>query len=121
MIKSVDFSGFCIESKLICSSKRVLANLYILFKQNLNEVVQVTLSKENSFHSFIDMLDYLSYLIEETLESKIPLITPNFSNIDCIPKSKKFYYPNNLISLRTNNDELILNYDDFLDKKKLLI
>lgn len=107
-------TGFGVEKKIVCSTKRVLANLYQYFKINLNDLIQTQLNNEISFHVFVDMLDFLSNMVEENIEPKIA--APQLSSIDCLPMSKKFFYPSQIVTLRKNND-LIVKYDDDLNKE----
>lgn len=114
-------TGNAIENKIICCSKRALANLYILFKTILNKLTENKLynniHNENSFHIFMEMLDMFNNLIEKSMSEDRKITS--LSRVDCIPKSNKFFFPTNLITLKQNNN-LILKFDDDLNKEELV-
>lgn len=114
-----ELSGFACENKIICSTKRALSNLFLMFKDELSEYISIdeNLNSDNSFHAFLKLLDILSNLIEN---KKYQTSLPSLTRVDCIPNSNKFYFPKNMIALKSNND-LFIKYDDCLANEKKAI
>ncbi len=105
-------TGFAIENKLICSTKVAITNSFLYFKDSLDALFTEKLifaqSDAQYYHSFLKLLNLLSFKtdVSNILSEKIEL-----TRVDCIPRSRKFYFPPNIISLKDEKD-LILKLDD---------
>lgn len=113
-----EITGYAIEKKFIFSSKIATANLYILFRENIENLLEssqiLELNNENSFHTFLLMLELIAKLVDDKNNSSK---APNFSRIECLINSNKFFYPRNLITIKKNND-LIIKQDDDLNNEE---
>ena len=98
-----EITGYADEKKIVCSSIRALANMYLLFKENIENSLSseyLDFKKAESFHAFISMLDLLLFDKSEKFSSE----TPELSKVDCLPSSKSFYYPQGILSFKKKHD-----------------
>ena len=112
-------TGFAIENKLLCSTKIAITNCYLYFKESLDsrfsQKLQFAENDGQFYHSFIKLLTLLNFNgSNKKANEKLEL-----TRVDCIPRSSKFYFPSNIISLKDTND-LLLKFDDSYEKSEIL-
>ena len=113
-------TGFAIENKLVCSTKIAITNCFLYFKDSLDarfgQKLNFAENDKQYYHSFIKLLTLLNFKKDFNKKTTTPI---QLTRINCIPRSNKFYFPSNIISLKDHED-LLLKFDDAYEKTEVL-